>query len=64
MDLKKLKNTQLDPKTTKLSTEQRIELPQIGIFRDELVAFTATGASGQVDGPFNSALRSIFSSHS
>ena len=52
------------PKLQKLSTEQKMELLQIGIFRDELVAFTATGALGQVGGPLNIALRSVFSFHS
>lgn len=56
-----MENTQFDPKTTKLSTERKMELLQIGIFSDEIVAFTATGASGQDGGPFNIALRSVFS---
>ena len=60
VNLKQLKNLKLDPSVSKLSPEQRTDLlHNIGIFRDALVAFTATGAargvSGHTGGPFDTA---------
>ncbi|KIM97195.1 hypothetical protein OIDMADRAFT_168958 [Oidiodendron maius Zn] len=60
VNLKQLKNLKLDPSISKLSPEQRKDLlHNIGIFRDALVAFTATGAargvSGHTGGPFDTA---------
>src|ERR1700709_1062058 len=60
VDLKQLRNLKLDPRSTKLSAEQKNDLlHNIGIFRDAIVAFTATGSargvSGHTGGPFDTA---------
>ncbi|CAG7941618.1 unnamed protein product [Penicillium olsonii] len=60
VDLKQFKHLKLDPKTPQLSAEQKSDLlHNINIFRDALVAFTATGAargvSGHTGGPFDTA---------
>ncbi|KAH8821256.1 thiamine diphosphate-binding protein [Xylogone sp. PMI_703] len=60
VDLKQFKKLKLDPKNSKLSSEQKGDLlHNINIFRDALVAFTATGAargvSGHTGGPFDTA---------
>jgi transketolase len=60
VDLKQFKQLKLDPKSTKLSAEQKSDLlHNINVFRDALIAFTATGAargvSGHTGGPFDTA---------
>ncbi|KAJ5145916.1 Transketolase C-terminal/Pyruvate-ferredoxin oxidoreductase domain II [Penicillium bovifimosum] len=60
VDLKQFKHLKLDPKTTQLSAQQKSDLQHnINIFRDALIAFTATGAargvSGHTGGPFDTA---------
>jgi transketolase len=60
VDLKQFKQLKLDPKTTQLSAQQKSDLQHnINIFRDALIAFTATGAargvSGHTGGPFDTA---------
>ncbi|KAJ5794749.1 Transketolase C-terminal/Pyruvate-ferredoxin oxidoreductase domain II [Penicillium paradoxum] len=60
VDLKQFKQLRLDPKTSKLSAEQKSDLlHNINIFRDAIIAFTATGAargvSGHTGGPFDTA---------
>ncbi|CAG7931527.1 unnamed protein product [Penicillium olsonii] len=60
VDLKQFKHLKLDPKTPQLSAQQKSDLlHNINIFRDALVAFTATGAargvSGHTGGPFDTA---------
>ncbi|KAL2824244.1 thiamine diphosphate-binding protein [Aspergillus cavernicola] len=60
VDLKQFKRLQLDPKSPKLSDQQKKDLlHNINIFRDAIVAFTATGAArgqaGHTGGPFDTA---------
>ncbi|KAL5337509.1 thiamine diphosphate-binding protein [Aspergillus crustosus] len=60
VDLKQFKKLQLDPKNPKLSDQQKKDLlHNINIFRDAIVAFTATGAArgqaGHTGGPFDTA---------
>ncbi|KAJ5591604.1 uncharacterized protein N7459_001973 [Penicillium hispanicum] len=60
VDLKQFKPLKLDPKTATLSIDQKKDLlNNINIFRDALIAFTATGAargvSGHTGGPFDTA---------
>lgn len=60
VDLKQFKKLQLDPKNPKLSSEQKRDLlNNINVFRDAIIAFTATGAargvSGHTGGPFDTA---------
>ena len=60
VDLKQFKKLKLDPKTSKLSAEQKQDLlHNINIFRDALVAFTATGSvrglAGHTGGAFDTA---------
>jgi hypothetical protein len=60
VDLLKFKNLSLDPKNPKLTAEQKqVLLHNIDIFRDAMVAFTATGAArgiaGHTGGPFDTA---------
>jgi transketolase len=60
VDLKQFKHLKLDPKNPKLSDKQKSDLlHNINVFRDALVAFTATGAargvSGHTGGPFDTA---------
>ena len=60
VDLKQFKKLQLDPSSKKLSDQQKKDLlHNIGIFRDAIVAFTATGAArgqaGHTGGPFDTA---------
>jgi transketolase len=60
VDLKKFKQLKLDPKNNTLSAEQKSDLQNnINIFRDAIIAFTATGAargvSGHTGGPFDTA---------
>jgi transketolase len=60
VDLKQFKHLKLDPKTPQLSAQQKSDLlHNINVFRDALVAFTATGAargvSGHTGGPFDTA---------
>lgn len=60
VDLKQFKQLKLDPKSTTLSAEQKSDLlHNINVFRDALIAFTATGAargvSGHTGGPFDTA---------
>ncbi|KAI9372258.1 thiamine diphosphate-binding protein [Aspergillus egyptiacus] len=58
VDLKQFKKLQLDPSNPKLSDQQREDLlHNINVFRDAIVAFTATGAArgqaGHTGGPFD-----------
>ena len=60
VDLSKFKKLSFDPQTSKLSSQQRQDLQNnIDIFRDAIVAFTATGAArgvaGHTGGPFDTA---------
>ncbi|KAJ6132618.1 Transketolase N-terminal [Penicillium samsonianum] len=60
VDLKQFKQLKLDPKTPQLSTQQKSDLQHnINIFRDAIIAFTATGAArgvaGHTGGPFDTA---------
>ncbi|KAL3462139.1 thiamine diphosphate-binding protein [Aspergillus heterothallicus] len=60
VDLKQFKKLSLDPKNRKLSDQQKKDLlHNINIFRDAIVAFTATGAArgqaGHTGGPFDTA---------
>ncbi|KAJ5921006.1 hypothetical protein N7466_009332 [Penicillium verhagenii] len=60
VDLKQFKQLKLDPKNTSLTAEQKQDLlHNINIFRDAIIAFTATGAargvSGHTGGPFDTA---------
>ena len=60
VDLKQFKKLELDPKNSTLSSEQKKDLlHNIGVFRDAIVAFTATGAArgvaGHTGGPFDTA---------
>ncbi|KAJ5438186.1 uncharacterized protein N7458_009184 [Penicillium daleae] len=60
VDLKQFKQLKLDPKNNTLSAEQKSDLQNnINIFRDAIIAFTATGAargvSGHTGGPFDTA---------
>ena len=60
VDLKQFKTLKLDPKNPKLSSEQKQELlNNITVFRDAIVAFTATGSArglaGHTGGPFDTA---------
>ncbi|KAJ5218439.1 uncharacterized protein N7498_000538 [Penicillium cinerascens] len=60
VDLKQFKQLKLDSKNTTLTAEQKKDLlHNINIFRDAIIAFTATGAargvSGHTGGPFDTA---------
>jgi len=60
VDLNQFKTLKLDPKNAKLTAEQKQDLlHNINIFRDAIIAFTATGAargvSGHTGGPFDTA---------
>ncbi|KGO47326.1 Transketolase, N-terminal [Penicillium expansum] len=60
VDLKQFKQLKLDPKTPQLSAQQKSDLQHnINIFRDAIIAFTATGAArgvaGHTGGPFDTA---------
>ncbi|KAJ5620525.1 Transketolase N-terminal [Penicillium lagena] len=60
VDLSQFKKLKLDPKNPKLSAEQKADLlHNINIFRDAIIAFTATGAArgvaGHTGGPFDTA---------
>ena len=60
VDLKQFKQLKLDPKTAQLSAQQKSDLlHNINVFRDAIIAFTATGAargvSGHTGGPFDTA---------
>ncbi|KAJ5368993.1 uncharacterized protein N7496_008753 [Penicillium cataractarum] len=60
VDLKQFKQLKLDPKNNTLNAEQKNDLQNnINIFRDAIIAFTATGAargvSGHTGGPFDTA---------
>jgi transketolase len=60
VDLKQFKKLKLDSKNAKLSVEQKQDLlHNINIFRDAIIAFTATGSargvSGHTGGPFDTA---------
>lgn len=60
VDLSQFKKLKLDYKNPKLSAEQKQDLQHnIGIFRDAIIAFTATGAArgvaGHTGGPFDTA---------
>jgi transketolase len=60
VDLKQFKQLKLDPKTPQLSAQQKNDLlHNINIFRDAIIAFTATGAArgvaGHTGGPFDTA---------
>ncbi|KAJ5470641.1 hypothetical protein N7530_007998 [Penicillium desertorum] len=60
VDLKQFKQLKLDPKTPQLSAQQKSDLlHNINIFRDAIIAFTATGAArgvaGHTGGPFDTA---------
>ena len=60
VDLKQFKTLKLDPKNPKLSSEQKQDLlHNITVFRDAIVAFTATGSArglaGHTGGPFDTA---------
>ncbi|KAJ5512769.1 Transketolase C-terminal/Pyruvate-ferredoxin oxidoreductase domain II [Penicillium fimorum] len=60
VDLKQFKQLKLDPKTPQLSDQQKSDLQHnINIFRDAIIAFTATGAArgvaGHTGGPFDTA---------
>lgn len=60
VDLKQFKQLKLDPKTPQLSAQQKSDLQHnIDIFRDAIIAFTATGAArgvaGHTGGPFDTA---------
>ncbi|KAJ5628504.1 hypothetical protein N7490_010732 [Penicillium lividum] len=60
VDLKQFKQLKLDPKNPSLTSDQKQDLlHNINIFRDAIIAFTATGAargvSGHTGGPFDTA---------
>lgn len=60
VDLKQFKKLKLDPKNKQLSGEQKKDLlHNIDVFRDAIVAFTATGSArglaGHTGGPFDTA---------
>lgn len=60
VDLKQFKQLKLDSKNKSLTSEQKQDLlHNINIFRDAIIAFTATGAargvSGHTGGPFDTA---------
>jgi transketolase len=60
VDLKQFKQLKLDPKNSTLTADQKKDLlHNINIFRDAIIAFTATGAargvSGHTGGPFDTA---------
>ncbi|KAL5366131.1 thiamine diphosphate-binding protein [Aspergillus floccosus] len=60
VDLSQFKKLKLDPKNPKLSDQQKQDLlHNINVFRDAIVAFTATGAArglaGHTGGPFDTA---------
>ncbi|OQU98342.1 Transketolase, domain-containing protein [Cladophialophora immunda] len=60
VDLSKFKKLSLDPKNSELTSQQRQDLlHNIDIFRDAIVAFTATGSArgvaGHTGGPFDTA---------
>ncbi|KAI9926295.1 hypothetical protein ASPWEDRAFT_45636 [Aspergillus wentii DTO 134E9] len=60
VDLTQFKHLKLDPKSPKLSSEQKKDLlHNINIFRDAIIAFTATGSArglaGHTGGPFDTA---------
>jgi transketolase len=60
VDLKQFKQLKLDPKTAQLSPQQKSDLQHnINIFRDAIIAFTATGSArgvaGHTGGPFDTA---------
>ncbi|KAJ5087979.1 hypothetical protein N7456_011595 [Penicillium angulare] len=60
VDLKQFKQLKLDPKNASLTAEQKKDLlSNINVFRDAIIAFTATGAargvSGHTGGPFDTA---------
>ncbi|KAJ5091503.1 hypothetical protein NUU61_006373 [Penicillium alfredii] len=60
VDLSQFKQLKLDSKNPKLSAEQKSDLlNNINVFRDAIIAFTATGAargvSGHTGGPFDTA---------
>nr|ASK38703.1 putative transketolase [Paecilomyces divaricatus] len=60
VDLKQFKQLKLDPKSPQLSAQQKNDLlHNINIFRDAIIAFTATGAArglaGHTGGPFDTA---------
>lgn len=60
VDLKQFKTLKLDPKNPQLSSEQKQDLlHNITVFRDAIVAFTATGSArglaGHTGGPFDTA---------
>lgn len=60
VDLKQFKKLMLDPKNPKLSPQQKQDLlHNINIFRDAIIAFTATGSArglaGHTGGPFDTA---------
>ena len=60
VDLKQFKTLKLDPKSPTLSSEQKQDLlHNITVFRDAIVAFTATGSArglaGHTGGPFDTA---------
>jgi transketolase len=60
VDLKQFKQLKLDPKNNTLTADQKSDLQNnINIFRDAIIAFTATGAargvSGHTGGPFDTA---------
>lgn len=60
VDLKQFKQLKLDPKNKSLTADQKSDLQHnINIFRDAIIAFTATGAargvSGHTGGPFDTA---------
>ncbi|KAJ5151152.1 uncharacterized protein N7482_010404 [Penicillium canariense] len=60
VDLKQFKQLKLDSKSTTLTADQKRDLlNNINIFRDAIIAFTATGAargvSGHTGGPFDTA---------
>ena len=60
VDLKQFKQLKLDSKNTTLTADQKKDLlHNINVFRDAIIAFTATGAargvSGHTGGPFDTA---------
>ncbi|KAJ5663557.1 hypothetical protein N7507_004288 [Penicillium longicatenatum] len=60
VDLKQFKQLKLDSKNTSLTSEQKQDLlHNINVFRDAIIAFTATGAargvSGHTGGPYDTA---------
>ncbi|KAJ5199325.1 Transketolase C-terminal/Pyruvate-ferredoxin oxidoreductase domain II [Penicillium cf. griseofulvum] len=60
VDLKQFKQLKLDPKAAQLSPQQKSDLQHnINVFRDAIIAFTATGSArgvaGHTGGPFDTA---------